>query len=399
MAVITRTCCVAVVLSLTFVAIANPIPAFARRYGVSCNLCHHPVPRLNAFGEVFAGNGFRMSPVEAPRGLVETGDDQLALLERLPLAFRLDAYVRSFANGDFQTDFETPYNLKVLSGGPITDDISYYLYFFLFERGEVGGIEDAFIFFNDVVGQSLDVAVGQFQISDPIFKRELRLEFQDYAVYRARLGDVPSDLLYDRGVMITADVAGFTVTGELVNGNGKGEALENRRFDNDAPKNPLVHVSRELLPQLRLGGMYYNSRVDATLPSGQDVRNVLWMVGADATLSLGDVEINAQYLHREDDRPTFTPGEPLSVTDGGFLEVLYAPLRSKWYATALYNRVDASRPLLNVRLGGAEDLRRYEAITGGLGYSVARNFRAMAELTWDLEAEAADWVFGLVTAF
>ena len=82
-----------------------------------------------------------------------------------------------------------PYNLKILSGGTLFKGVSYYFYFFLFERGEVGGIEDAFIYFNDIAGAPLDIQVGQFQVSDPLFKRELRLTFADYLIYRTKPGD------------------------------------------------------------------------------------------------------------------------------------------------------------------------------------------------------------------
>jgi hypothetical protein len=34
----------------------NAIPAFARKYQISCQVCHSPVmPRLKAFGDEFAG--------------------------------------------------------------------------------------------------------------------------------------------------------------------------------------------------------------------------------------------------------------------------------------------------------------------------------------------------------
>ena len=45
---------------------AAAIPAFARKYNASCSLCHSTVPRLNAFGEDFAANGFEMVIGEEP---------------------------------------------------------------------------------------------------------------------------------------------------------------------------------------------------------------------------------------------------------------------------------------------------------------------------------------------
>jgi hypothetical protein len=75
----------------------------------------------------------------------------LTLLQDVPIAFRLDAYAHEFTGGRAVTDFQTPYSLKLLSGAPISRTISY-LYVFLFERGEVGGVEDAFITVNDIGG-------------------------------------------------------------------------------------------------------------------------------------------------------------------------------------------------------------------------------------------------------
>lgn len=375
------------------------IPAFARRYRVSCQLCHEPVPALTEFGEVFAANGLRMSPDEEPRDTVDTGDELLWLFRDVPLAVRLDAYVRAYANGNVVTDFQTPWNLKVLSGGPISRKLSYYVYFLLFERGEVGGLEDAWVQVNDVGGQPIDVTAGQFQVSDPMFKRELRLEYEDYAVYRARIGDQSADLTYERGLMAAADLAGFTLTGQVVNGNGIGAATSDRRLDDNRLKNIFGHVTRDIMPPLRVGVMGYRGQQDGAAPAGPTLTNTLWMVGADATVQIGALEINGQYVHREDDRPTFTDGEAPAVTDGGFAELLVRPPGSRWYGVALYNRVVCSRPLLDVRLGGTPGLRRHETLTGGGGYVIRRNFRAYGEITGDLEASRTLVTIGLTTAF
>lgn len=53
---------------------ADAIPAFARKYRVTCTLCHAPFPRLNAFGDIFAGNGFQMVRGETPLDTMFVGD-------------------------------------------------------------------------------------------------------------------------------------------------------------------------------------------------------------------------------------------------------------------------------------------------------------------------------------
>jgi len=385
----------ALLLGATPVAEAWGIPVFARRYRVSCQLCHNPVPALTAFGEQFAGNGFRMSADEPPRDTISTGDPLLWLPSDLPLAFRLDAYAQAYAGGQAATDFQGPYTLKVLGSGSINRKLSWYVYALLLERGEFGGVEDAYLNINDVGGKELDVMIGQFQLSDPLFKRELRLMFEDYALYRARIGDDPLTLTYDRGVMAIADVAGFTVTGQVVNGNGIGTAQANRRFDTGPGKAGALRLSRDLVDGFRVGGFGLYSH-----NSSGGVRNKTTMLGGDATLSRGPLEVNLQYLHREDDDPIFAgAGQTLVKTDGGFAEILIRPANSRWYGFGLYNLVVADRPYLDVRLGGPGGIRRYETATAGLGYLVMRNFRISAEGTWDIELEHSRWSFGIVTAF
>jgi hypothetical protein len=379
---------------------ALSMPAFARRYEISCGECHHPFPKVKAFGEMFAGHGFRMAPGEDPRDTVATGDDQLVLSRSIPLAVRADAQAQLFANGETTTDFQTPWALKIISSAPLTKDLSYYFYFLLDERGETAGIEDAFVYWNDIAGRPVDLAAGQFQVSDPLFKRELRLMFEDYIVYRTHVGEQSIDLTYDRGLMLMADVAGFGVTAELVNGNGLGAAGSDRRYDDNAFKNLFGHVTRDLAPGFaRLGAMGYLGRTDGESPGGSVVESETWMAGADATLNAGPLEVNLQYIHREDRSPTFTPGEPDAMTDGGFVELIVAPEGNRHYGFALYNRVDCNAPLLDPGLGGAAPLSRIQTVAAGVGYLVARNVRLQLESGYDIESDATRVTVGMTLAY
>src|ERR1700693_2604141 len=40
---------------------AMAVPAFARKYGVRCTVCHEAWPVLNDFGRAFRDNGYRMN--------------------------------------------------------------------------------------------------------------------------------------------------------------------------------------------------------------------------------------------------------------------------------------------------------------------------------------------------
>lgn len=374
-------------------ATTGAIPAFARRYRVSCQLCHDPVPKLTAFGDLFAANGFRMSPGETPGDTIGTGDPLLFLASDLPLAIRLDAYLQAYSEGKAVADFATPYVIKVLASGPLSRTFSYYMYVNLLERGEFGGFEDAILIANDLGGK-LDLSIGQFQASDPLFKRELRLMFEDYAIYRTRIGDEPANLTYDRGLMLGLDALGFGVTGMVLNGNGIDPADGERQFDDNDFKTLAGHLTRDLTGSIRLGAFGYWTESESEAQT-----NRVTMLGGDGTAGAGPLELNVQYLHREDTNPLFGAGAGTVRTDGGFLEAVLRPSGSRWHGFALYNLVVSSQPVLDVRLGGPPDQRRYETLTGGAGYLLLRNLKVSGEATWDLERERMRWTVGFVTAF
>jgi hypothetical protein len=378
---------------------AEAIPAFARQYEVSCTICHAPAPRLTPIGEQFAANGFRFAVEEEPVDSVDTGDPLLQLMGDIPLAIRLDAYVqgRSGERGP-ATDLQTPWSIKLLSGGRISEKVSYYLYFFMSERGEVAGLEDAYVQFSDLWGTGVDLLVGQFQVSDPLFKRELRLEYEDYQAYRVRVGAARADLTYDRGLMAAYSPRdGTDVSFQVVNGRGLAEAGDTRTYDSDDGKSMAARLSQELGP-VRVGGFGYYG-----VESAGDVDNRIRIFGPDLTVALGPtVELNAQYLRRMDDRPFFSEaGLTDTDVDMGFAELIWGPggTTGRWSFTALYNHIAADAPLFTVRQGEPGLLDSYR--TGALGgnYLLARNLRLTSELQYDLDREDLRFVAGFMSAF
>lgn len=389
-------------LLLGAVQTAWAIPPFARKYRVSCSMCHAPAPRLTTFGERFAGNGFEMLPGEPPRDTVETADPLLRLPKEVPLGVRVDAYAQMHApavRDRAAVDLQLPYSIKVLSGGPIAHKISYYMYFFLSERGEVKGLEDAYLQFTDIGGSGISVIVGQYQISDPLFKRELRLEYEDYQAYRVRVGDAMADLTYDRGIMASfSPWEGGDVVVEILNGTGLLGAGASRQYDRDDWKNFVARYSHDFGP-VRLGGFGLFG-----VEEQRGVRNHIRILGPDLTMAVGpNVELNLQYLRRTDDRPFFDTldGARNTTVDAAFAELIWAPggPAGRLFVTGLYNRVSSDEPVFTVRQGESGFLQRYHSGAAGLSYLLSRNLRASGEAQWDIEREQARIVAGVTAAF
>lgn len=379
-----------ILLTIVFIAAdAYAIPAFARKYNMSCNVCHTVFPKLKPYGEDFAANGFQLPDKEPSRFYKKTGDDLLMLMRELPIALRLELYGQYESTRDANPDLRTPWLLKLMSGGNIYKDISYYFYFFFSERGDIAGIEDAFVMFNDVVSKNvdLDMYVGQFQVSDPLFKRELRLEQEDYKIYATTPGFSYANLKYDRGLMFTYGAptkTDFTV--ELLNGSGIGTKDV---FDVDKYKNVMVRASQELAPFLRVGAFGYYGKEQ---PIPDSSANEMYMAGADLTAGNEYVELNAQYVYRNDTNPyrLANASGTRTITRGGFAELLVSPKGpdSRLTGHLLYNYVDSDQ----------SDLK-YQSYTAGLGYLLARNVRLIGEYTYEQEHKDSKVTLGIITAF
>ena len=228
------------IIAVTIIMLVPPeqvsaIPAFARKYQISCQVCHSPAaPMLKPFGDEYAGAGFRMTDYESPRYFIQTGDDRLSLFREVPLAIRIDGFATFNFNDAGTVDFGAPFVVKVLSGGELSEKLSYYFYFLMNERGEIAGLEDAFLMYSNVLNSGINLFIGQFQTSDPLFKGELRLTLEPYQIYGVKPANSSVDLKYDRGIMFDKGFStGTTIVGEIVNGCGIGEAGEGYLFDKD----------------------------------------------------------------------------------------------------------------------------------------------------------------------
>ncbi|MCF7885781.1 MAG: hypothetical protein K9M80_04725 [Candidatus Marinimicrobia bacterium] len=367
------------------------IPAFARRYNISCTTCHAAFPRLKPYGDDFAGDGFVIPEEERERDYVTAGDDLLWLNKDFPLAMKFEAYMLADDDQDVNNDLQIPWGMKLLSGGSLYKDISYYMYFYLSERGEVAGIEDAYIHFNDIFDTNLDIMAGQFQTSDPLMKRELRLTFEDYQIYKKNIGNSLIDLTYDRGLMFVYGLESTStdIIGMVVNGNGIGEAEADHMFDQDKYKNFGLRVNQAIDDNVSIGGFIYYGKEEIT-NNVSSYTNTVQYYGPDIAFSLQDMfDITGQYLYREDSNP-FIWATNAVETNGIIGEVIYHPQpdMSRYYITMLYNWIDSEwRPA------------DYHTLSLSGTYLLARNLRLNLEYIRDLKNNGNRIAFGVISGF
>jgi hypothetical protein len=386
----------------TFANTASAMPAFARDYGVSCNVCHAAYPRLNDFGQRFSGDmNFRMANWRDHT--VQTGDETLALAKALPLAARMQGFVQARdaesvdpvsgeVVADSSLDFQAPYLIKLLSSAPLTDHISYYFYMIFAEKGANTEVivEDAWFSYDDLFNSGVGLQLGQFQVSDLMFPREVRMTFQDFMAYRF------AGITYDRGVLFGRGFGPVDVSLGLVNGNGitqnynvtsPGYRRPDHLFDNDTGKSIFGRLGTSIGPaSVGLFGLS-GEQANATGPAGQDNG------GRDTDKVVLGVDASGRIADR-----WYWFGQILWNSWDGFLDPAIDYQWTAGFAGVDYVHSDKWVFSALVNIGDAGDLADtdtvYEGIdmqtlTFGASYYFMRNVKGVLELNIDFLDEEA----------
>lgn len=377
---------------------ANAMPAFARDYQMSCTTCHAAFPKLNEFGESFADSNFRLPNWKD--NTVVTGDDMLALAENPAVAFRAQGFaqardaeaidVESGETTEVDTDFQSPYLIKLLSSAPLSEHITYYFYAIFAEKGGNGEtiVEDAWFSHDAVFGTDIGLQLGQFQVSDLMFPRETRLTFQDYMAYRM------AGITYDRGTIFDTSAGPVDLAVGLVNGNGikqnvtinsPGYQRSDHLFDNDTSKALFGRIGGDIGPVSAGLFGYSGQQKNAIGVAGTDSGNRDTdknIVGLDLNGKLGSKTYwFAQALWNEWDG--FIAADQTYDWFGGFvgIDYIHSP---RWAHSLLYNYADAG------------DLENTDTIYEGIAmetmtytasYYFMRNVKGVIELNADLQSE------------
>jgi hypothetical protein len=271
--------------------------------------------------------------------------------------------------------------MKLLSGGHISDTISYYTYFLFTEEGKIAGLEDTYLAFSNVFGLPVSVVFGQYRISDPIKPTETRLTFEEYKIFKFRVGQSQMSLSYDRGIMGSSSTNfGTDFIVQVVNGNGIDTP---DIFDRDKYKSLVWRVAQSFREKtIRLGILGYHGKEE-----GGGTTNTVSYLGPDLRLRMPRVEILLQFVRRTDSNPFFSAQAEKHNTDAYFGELIFSPQgdKGRWYFTFVYNRIKSCFGETNC-----------QRITMNANYLLRRNMRWIYEYTHDMDGKDHRFLTGIM---
>lgn len=314
---------------------SSAIPAFARKYGFNCTMCHSSFPRLNDFGVRFRRNGYRIPGREDVEKMVYETQTPLAL--RTSVGFNNTTSSQSPADNVSQFQVN---GVDLLSGGLLGQNVGYFAVYtpqMTAGRGVAGqdaSLEAANVVITCPKTRWLSARLGRFEPGFSAFSVKRSLTVAPYEIY---------DYAFPGGVAFSETQTGIEVAGigmcgtrytfGLVEGSGTNG-------NSDSPADLYLRAER-VIGQGE--GQTSGHRIGATLyrgmarPEAGGSREACTRVGLDATLNSGPLSLGVQYLHATDNGALWGLGNNVNV-DGGFAELLYQP-RTRMVGFARYDWV------------------------------------------------------------
>jgi hypothetical protein len=352
---------------LTLATRAEAIPAFARKYGMSCTACHLAWPILNQQGQLFRDNGYQFGTEK---------DDPVTLAPAYwPMAARTTAAYGYTRTTNQPSDagpitvttggVPQPPGVDLLSGGTITRDVSFLLILTGFSPTDGAALaESAWVRVDNLGGSRwANVKIGKFEVDLPASAHRGVMLTNGYAIYGQRQGSVATFDLSENQVGVELD--GHNLDGttryalSLVSANGdlggKGAwsspllyAHLQQAFDLDNPVLPWIRIGA--LGSMGWWPTTFDTNAGQPIPGTGRDNKTYSRIGAEVTGLLGypatPFQWQAVYMYGQEAAGLNGVDSAKAHFSGGWLELNWVPVSRNDYNAnpwLLFGRLDFVR--------------------------------------------------------
>jgi hypothetical protein len=383
------------VVSITWLVVptdSNAIPAFARKYGFNCNMCHTAFTKLNDFGQRYRDNGYQMPGQE--------GKEQTVIDTASPIAMRLTTGFSAYDGKAGSTNGFNLFGFDLLAAGVLHKNISFLIIYTpridepsaSFDGGDPAqpaALESVSLLFSNVIQDALNIRVGRFEPAYHAFSsKRMYYLFEPYEIYS--LTTPSNSFVFDDnqiGIEATGHFrSGLKYGAGFVNGNGANP-------DNNRNKDVYANVSQTFgkgdgqSAGQRIGVFGYYGWQPTTLPgtvsaptgetNGSNNKSFM-RYGASGSFNWQTLNLQLLYMKGTDDK-AFSMLNPAKKYEysGGFAQLDYAGLLdNRMVASVLYNWVQPPSYDAHTQINAYSALVRYY-----LGSWTAVNVAIHAEYT------------------
>ena len=357
-----------IVLPLVFPATGRAIPAFARKYGFNCMMCHTAYPKLNDWGQRYRDNGYQLPGQEGKERSVFDSPTPIAL--RTSTGFNGYSVKATEDAGWTTTGGFGLGGLDLLAAGVLHKNVSVLVIYTprIDEptadyagggESQPGALESASIIFSNVIPSALNFRIGRFEPAYHLFssKRSYYLN-TPYEVY-----EFPTR---NNGFLFGDNQVGAEATGHFRMGfkyaagvvNGTGARPDNNKFkDVYLALSQTIGAGDGQNAGQRIGAFIYYGRqpmiapLDSlgtmpppVSPSGEfdECSNeTCYRYGGAASLNWRTFNLAAMYVRGLDGKILNALDDTKDYEyDGGLVQLDYAGLwNNRLVASALYNWV------------------------------------------------------------
>jgi len=345
------------------------IPAFARKYGFNCNMCHTSFTKLNDFGQRYRMNGYQMPGQE--------GTEQNVFQTAPPLALRTTTGMSFSHTKTGNTSGFNIYGLDFLAAGVLHKNISFLLIYTpridepaADSRGydsagpvQLASMESANLVFSNLVQDILSVRVGRFEPAyHGISSKRSFYIMEPYEVYT--FSTPSNNFVFDDNQM-GIEAGGFSKTGfRYACGvvNGTGSSPDNNKFkDLYASVAQVIGRGEGQNAGQRIGVFGYYGWQPTTpgsyaAPTGETDgagNKTFYRVGGNICLNYSTFSLQAFLMHGQDDKAlnVLDSGRQDYKFTGGFARLDYSGLwNNRLLISGLFNWVqppsyDSSRQI------------------------------------------------------
>jgi hypothetical protein len=376
---------------------SSAIPAFARKYGFNCNMCHVGFTKLNDFGQRVRDDGYQIPGQE--------GREKNVFQVAPPISMRTSTGLMvSHSRKNTSSSF-TINGLDLFAAGVMHKNISLLLIYTPRidepagtyagpldgnNPSQLGGFESANIVFSNLVKDALNIRVGRFEPAyHPFSSKRSYYLLQPYEVYTFTTPN--NDFVFDDnqvGIEATGHFpTGFKYGAGIVNGSGGNP-------DNSNAKDVYLNIFQTIG---RGDGQTAGQRIGAFGYYGWQPTSAAYYVGADGSAdgkdnvgfyrAGGDISLNWRtfnlmglIMHGQDDKKLNPDDTTVGYEfTGGFVRLDWAGLpNNRLVASAMFNWVNYPSTLVTPGLirSGSWLVRYY------LGDWTAVNIALHAEYTY-----------------